>query len=877
MSEYKEDITPPNWANRFLEWYCADDLLDEIQGDLLEAFYHRKEEIGVSKAKWWFIWDVLKFFRPSSFKRKSNNLNQLFMLKNNIKIALRIITRKKWSSFVNIISLTLGITAVTLISFFVADELSHDNFHENKDSIYRLITDRYSPDGAFSYTDASQPLPLAARLASDFSEIESITRISEDNRYLRIGGSTQEENILFVDNSFFEMFSFPFVVGDKSSALQFSENAVISRELALKYFQSIDVVGKTIEILQDDVFTTYQITGVLERIPSNSTFKFDIALNYDQVDYFGWAGNSWGVRIDEVYMLLAERVNTSDFDAKVKDHWKNFLASAVEESKEYAGDYQHYKLQSLKDVHMASEVSSSFSTGDPEESYILSIIAIIILLIGSANFTILSMGRSTLRGKEIAIKKVVGAKKGELVVQFWTEAMTLSVFAMLLSVFLIVLLLPAFNQLADKTFQTEDILNLRLIIMLPVIAFVTGLIAGAYPSLVLSGVKVLDFFKKKVKLGGANLFTKTLITIQFSLSIMLLLGSIVVFQQIDFFKIKDLGYDASNIVVLENTLKNDPEKLKIYKNLLASNPDIKGTTSINSSFSRGGFSSEHEKSDGTKFGYAMYAVEPSFFDLMDIDFDAGRNFNTGMTSDSNSIVVNEEFMTALGSDFELSGTVKEFNNGGLRDPRLIGVTKNFHFQSLARELRPVLIMVGRSERSYGNILIKTEDKPNAELINFLQTSWYEIAPDSPFNFDLMSDDIDAQYAAQERWFAIVKYATIWALGLATLGLIGIVSLSIAGRLKEVSIRKVLGASSLHLYYILSRQFILLLTIASALAVPVTIYFARGWLDNFAYHIDLNPLVFGSVIVFVFVLIIGIVFFGTSKTLKSNPVKSLRME
>lgn len=877
MREYRDKISPPKWVNNFLEWYCAHDLLDEIQGDLLEAFYHRQDEVGIRKAKWWFIWDVLKFFRPSSFEKKSFNSNSIFMLRNNIKIALRIITRKKWSSFINIISLTLGITAVTLIAFFVMDELSHDDFHANKDSIYRIITDRYSPDGAYDYTDASQPLPLAAQLTSDFSEIESITRIAQDNRYLRTDGSTQEEKALFVDNTFFEIFSFPFVVGDKSSALQYSKNAVVTRDLAQKYFQSIDVLGKTIEILQDDVFTTYQITGVVERIPSNSTFKFDIALNYDQVEYFGWAGNSWGVRIDEVYMQLNENVDTNEFNAKLKDHWKNFLSNEVEESKEYEGDYQHYKLQSLTDVHMASDVGSSFSTGDPKESYILSIIAIIILLIGSANFTILSMGRSTLRGKEIAIKKVVGAKKGELIIQFWTEAMTLSVFAMLLSVCLIVLLLPAFNQLADKSYESSDILNLRLVIMLPVVATITGLLAGAYPSLVLSGINILDFFKKKVKLGGANLFTKTLITLQFSLSIMLLLGSIVVFQQIDFFKVKDLGYDQSNIIVLENTLKQDPEKLNVYKNLLASNPNIVSTTAINSSFSRGGYSSEHEKSDGTKFGYSMYFVEPSFFELMKINFDDGRNFNVSMASDSNSIVVNEEFVNALGEDFELDGAVKDLNNAGLESPKLIGVTKNFHFQSLASKLRPVLMLVGRSESSYGNILIKTTGTPNAELIDFLQTSWYEVAPDSPFNFDLMSDDIETQYAAQNRWFAIVKYATIWALGLATLGLIGIVSISIAGRLKEVSIRKVLGANSLHLYYILSKQFIILLIIASAMAVPLTIYFARDWLDNFAYHIDLNPLVFGGVIAFVFVMIICIVFFGTSKTLKSNPVNSLRME
>ncbi|WP_141719697.1 ABC transporter permease [Roseivirga misakiensis] len=868
---------PPKWANRFLEWYCAKNLLDEIQGDLLEAYYYRKEELGHGKARWWFIWDVLRFFRPSSFQKKSINSNALIMLKNNIKISLRIINRRKWASFINIFSLTLGITAVALISIFVVDELSYDQHHENKDAIYRMITDYYSPEGEFDYTGASHPLPMAKELVNDFSEIAAITRIGDDSRYVRTDGAAQQENAIFVDNSFFEIFSFPFVVGDKNSALQFSKNVVITREMAEKYFQSIDVLGETIEIRQDDKFTAYLITGVVERIPTNSSIQFDMAMSYDQVDYYSWASNSWGVRIDEIFMQLNENINLNEFEAKLKDHWKNYLTDAVKESKSYKGDYQNYRLQALTDVHLASDIGSLWSTGDPSESYTLSIIAVIILLIGSANFTILSMGRSTLRGKEIAIKKVIGAKRRQLVIQFWTEAFTLSILAMLLSILLMSLLLPSFNSLADKNYRLEDIINLRLLILLPSIALLTGLIAGAYPSLVLSGISILDFFRKKLKLGGSNFFTKSLITVQFSLSIMLLLGSFVVFQQIKFFNVKDLGYDATNVVVLDNNMNNDPEKVKVYKNLLESNPNIAGVTSINSSFSRGGFSSELEKSDGSKVTYSMYFVEPSFFEIMDIPITMGRNFNVGSSLDSNSVIMNDQFKRAMGEDFVLDGNIKKFRNAGLKDPQLIGVTKDFHFQSLARELRPVLMVMGRSEGTYENILVKMNQPLNAEMVQFLQESWYEIAPNAPFEFNLMSDDLEAQYAAQERWFEIVKYATIWALGLATLGLIGIVSISITGRLKEVSIRKVLGANAYHLYFILSKQFLLLLTLASVIAVPLTIYFASDWLDNFAYHIELNPLVFAGVIVFVFCLIIGIVFFGTSKTLRSNPVKALRME
>lgn len=877
MSEQKEGKSPPKWANRFLEWYCADDLLDEIQGDLLEAYYYRSEEVGERRAKRWFVWDVLKFFRPSSFKKKSNNSTQAVMLKNNIKIALRIISRKKWASFINIISLTLGITAVTLISFFVADEFSYDNFHENKDSIYRLVTDRYLPDGSYGYTDAGHPLPLAKELIRDFSEIETASRVSNAKRYVRKDGNVQETEILLVDSSFFQSFSFPFLIGNESTAMQFSESIVISESLADRYFQSIDVIGKTLEIRHEEAFKTYQISGVIADVPSNSSFQFDVAMNYDQTSYYSWASNSWGVRIDEIYLSLGDNVSVAALNDKIKDHWKKYLADAVEESKSFEGDYQNYWLQSLSDVHMAADVSSSFSTSDPVNSYILSGIAAIILLIGCANFTILSIGRATMRGKEVAVRKVVGAKKAQLVSQFWVEAVTLSFLAMLLSVGLIFLLLPAFNTLAEKSFVANDLLNLRLLITLPLIALVTGLAAGTYPAMVLSGVRILDFFKKKMKLGGANLFTKSLITTQFSLSVMLLLGTIIVFMQIDFFKNMDLGYDNSNVIVLENTLNAEPEKLEIFQNMLATNPKINSWTAMSSSFGRGGFSSVYEKPDGTKFNYSVYIVEPSFFDVLGIDILDGRNFTERSNSDSSSIIVNEMFMKEISGEFDVEDNLINLNNIGLKNPKIIGVANDFHFQSLASALKPVILLMSSSKKSFYNFLIKTTNAPDSELLQFIEESWYEIAPDSPFSYAFMNEDVDGQYQSEMRWFTIVKYATIWALGLAVLGLLGIIGMSIAGRLKELSIRKVLGASTVHLYYILSKQFIILLVLAAIIAIPITVYLATGWLENFAYHIELNSFVFSGVLLFIFLLIMGIIYLGTSRALKSNPIDSLRME
>ena len=526
---------------------------------------------------------------------------------------------------------------------------------------------------------------------------------------------------------------------------------------------------------------------------------------------------------------------------------------------------------------MAAEIGSSFSTSDPMNSYILSGIAVMILLIGCSNFTILSIGRSTLRGKEVAVRKVIGAERLELITQFWMESITMSFFAMLLSLFLVFLLLPAFNVLAEKSFVFADFWSWKLAVILPLIALMTGIVAGAYPTIVMSGIKILDFFKKKVKLGGANLFTKSLITIQFSLSLILLLGAIIVFQQINFFKVKDLGYDKSNIVILENNLNTEPEKVEVFQSLLAKNPKIDSWTGISSSFGHGGFSSIYKRPDGSEFSYSMYFIEPSFFDVLGIDLMDGRNFSITSAADSNSVIVNEKFMTQVRGDFDLEDNLTDFKNADLKAPRIIGVSQDFHFQSLASELKPVVLVLSTSKQIFGNLLIKLNQRPDSELLQFLEDSWYEVAPDSPYSYAFMDDDLEGQYKSEMRWFMIVKYATIWALGLAVLGLLGIVGMSISGRLKEVSIRKVLGASSFELYYILLKQFVVLLIIAAVVAIPITVYFANDWLESFAYHIQLSPLLFGGVFLFIFLLIISIVYLSTSRALKISPVDSLRME
>lgn len=800
------------------------------------------------------------------------------MVKNNLIVALRVLRRQRMASFINTLSLTLGITAVTLIYFFINEEFSYDKFHSKNEQIYRLVKDNYEAENVIRGTSGYHPLPLSQKLVEDLPEVMAATRIGHNEFYMRLDRKMQEESVFFADPSLLTMFDFPLIRGDKSSVLSNKGSVVLTERAANRLFNSTDVVGKTLELrIGRGTFREFLVTGVAQNVPSNSTIQFDILLPYTEVAYYARYKDYWRLNTDETYLLINPAIDRVAFDEKLEMQWTNYMPRKVADMEENGFAPFKYRLQPLSEVHLNVDVSGLSAASDPMYSYILGIIGSVILLIGCANFMILSIGRSSSRAKEIAIRKVVGARKKQLVFQFWSEAFVLSIISAVLAVGLVYLLLPTFNELADKRIEFAAMVNLQNVAVLTGLTFFAGIMAGLYPAIILSGLKSLDVFRRKVKLGGANLFTKSLVTFQFALSIVLVLGTLIIYQQVDFLKNKDLGFDGEDVIVLKNRLSGKASAQKELKDQLAADPNVLSFAEVSSSFTNGRFQSSYETKDEKEIPYFMYRISANYLSLLEISILEGRNFDGKLASDTlDAVVVNKAFMRELGPDFKLGDRIENFDNADLKSPRIVGVVEDYNFESLSIELKPVILSI-QTFSGFADLLIKTAPNKSAEVLSSLESSWYEMASSIPFSYSFLEDDLQEQYAKEQRWASIIQYAAIWAVILSILGLMGLVALTIAGRIKEFGVRKVLGASTWHLYHIIVKQYAVWLGIALALALPVAVYVMEEWLSDFAYHVDISPLWLTAGIAIIFGLVLLVLGINALAAGKRSTMEALRLE
>lgn len=874
----KEYTKPPGWAGAFLRSYCRDEFREEIEGDAYELFEARLETLGSRKARLLFVWDVLRFFRRSNIKKvKFLNSGQP-MVRNNLTVALRVLRRQRMASFINTLSLTLGITAVTLIYFFINEEFSYDQFHSKNEQIYRLVKDNYESENEIRGTSGYHPLPLSEKLVEDMPEVVAATRISHNDFYMRLDGKMQEESIFFADPSLLTMFDFPLIMGDKSSVLNNQGSVVLTERAANRLFNTTDVIGKFLELrIGREGFREFLVTGVAENVPSNSTIQFDILLPYTEAAHYARFKDYWRINTDETYLLLNPAVDRPTFGEKLEMQWTNYMPHKVADMEKNGFAPFKYRLQPLSEVHLNTEISGLSVASDPMYSYILGIIGSVILLIGCANFMILSIGRSSSRAKEIAIRKVVGARKQQLILQFWSEALVLSVISAALAVGLVYLLLPTFNELSEKQIDFAAMVNLQNVAVLTGLTFLSGIMAGLYPAFILSGLKSLDVFRRKIRLGGANLFTKSLVTFQFALSIVLVLGTLIIYQQVDFLKNKDLGFDGKDVIVLNNRLSGKASAQKELKDQLAANPNVLSFAEVSSSFTNGRFQSSYETEEGKEIPYFIYRISPNYLSLLEISILEGRNFDGKLATDTlDAVIVNEAFVRELGPDFKLGDRIENFDNADLKSPRVVGIVEDYNFESLNIELKPVLLSIQRFS-GFQDLLIKTAPGKSAEVLSALESSWYEMASSIPFSYSFLEDDIKAQYEKEQRWASIIQYAAIWAVILAVLGLMGLVALSVAGRIKEFGVRKVLGANTLHLYRIIVKQYAIWLIVALTIALPVAVYVMNQWLSDFAYHINISPVLLAVGITVLFGLVLLVLAINALNAGKRSTMEALRLE
>lgn len=797
------------------------------------------------------------------------------MLKNYLKIAWRNIRKQKFYSFINILGLTIGMTCCFLIFIYVQFELSYDGFHEKKDQIYQLTTDVKTPTELIQADITSAPMGPA--LKADFPEVKAATRVIFSNMIVTNGENKyQEDHIAVADSNFFEVFTFPLISGTAATALAEPFSVVLTESKAKKYFGSANVLGKSVQIGGKKY--TLKVTGVMKDVPENSQMPFDMMFSISTYKALGVdLENSWGNFGTITYLMLEKGADAARFEKKLP----GFMESHVGDQMRKSSMFYTLHIDPLKDVYMHSKrKGTTLVYGSITNVYIFSFVALFIMLIAVINFVNLATARATERAREVGVRKAVGAYESQLTIQFLCETLLLSLFAFLLSAILCQLLLPAFNMLAGKEIAI-NIFKTGIVGLFLLVAIVIGLLAGIYPAVVLSSYKPVVVLKGAFSSSNKGLFLRRgLVVFQFVITIVLIAGVIIVYNQLLYMRSSDPGFKKDQQLVVEfNGIDDMKEKWIDIKRQVASVPGVLGNTfssSVPSKVNNSAYSSMELKSgDMQASNINLYFVDYDFIKQYGIKVVAGRGFSEEMGTDSTqAMVVNEATVASLGYSKPEDIIGKKFSQWG-REGKVIGVIKNFNYHSLREEIAPLTMRIGPN--AYTPLTLTINPANLQKVLADVERIYNRYAPDGRLEYYFLDEAFDKQYRAEYRFGRLVLTFTVLAIFLATLGLLGLISYIVIQRTKEIGIRKILGASVGSILFLLSSDFLKLVLIALLVATPLAWYLMAQWLKEFAFRIDIQWWVFvlaGGVAV---LLALATVYIQTVKTALTSPVKSLRTE
>lgn len=784
------------------------------------------------------------------------------MFRNMLKTGLRNIKRHKGYAVINLVGLAVGLAVCSLIFLWVQDELCYDRFHTKAERIFRVIEHEKLSNGAvLSY---SQQAPeLSPILQSEYPEIvKSVRYRSWGNRLVRFGEQQFYETYFsFADPEFLEVFTFPLKQGDPETALADPSGILITEKAAKKYFGNQDPLGK---VLRVDNHSNFTVTGVLENIPANSHLRFDFLAHFKSIKNFGQAVTGWGAFYLDTYVLLAENTDYRTVNPKIKN-----VISEHSEGSPFTID-----LQPLTRIRLFSnKVLTPQVDGDIKYVIIFSLIAFFILLNACINFMNLTTARSGQRAREIGMRKVVGARRKELIRQFFGEALLMSFISLVLAVVLILLLLPFFNQLAGKSLAISILGQPHIILSLLGITILAGLLSGVYPAFFLSGFQPVSVLKgaagSSLK-GGA--FRRILVIFQFVMTTILIVGTVVVFRQLNYLRSQDLGFSKEQVMCLR--LQGDLNtKLELLKTALEKNPSVLGTAAASTVPGRRGALLTLERWEGRdsddRFELGIMDVDTGFLSTFQLEMVLGRFFSKEFSTDQNSVIINEAAVRAIG--------MQEPLGKWLLGPQLkiIGVIKDFNLRSLHHEVAPLVI--GLRPGRLRHMFIKISALNIPDTITSLKSAWNSVAPEYPFEFQFLDEHLDKLYRADRRIGNIINAFAGLALFVACLGLFGLASFVAEQRTKEIGIRKVLGASNPVIFYLLAKDFIKWIIIANLIAGPIAAFALLKYLNLYAYHTSLGPLVFLIPLLMTLVVAFMTVSWQALKAAYTDPVHSLRYE
>jgi len=794
------------------------------------------------------------------------------MLKNLILVAFRNLVKDKAYSILNILGLTIGITCSLFLVFYILDELSFDKYHSQADRICRINAYVQEPENSMKW--ANTQFPLGPVLQKDFPEVEQAVRFVDSERKMYKKGELRfyETKIFYVDSNYFKVFDHKFLEGNPDFSLIDPNSIVLTAALAEKYFgKTTGIVGNTIE---DNDGKRYRITGVIEDVPKNSHIIFNALLSASTLPK-GFADN-WGTFGFYTYVLLKPNILPETFQAKLLPMYDKYMASIFAKYNIKV----HYGVQPITSIHLHSDMSN-----EPEELgsmsyiYILTAVAFFMLLIACINYMNLTTARSARRSKEIGIRKVSGSGKLQLVTQFLVESTLTACISLVLSLALTALLLPTFNSISGKYFTLQNIWQPSTAYILLLIVFFVGLVGGSYPAFYLSQFNPVSVLKGSLSRSSGNLgLRRVLVVVQFSISMIMLICTYVVYNQLQYMKEKDLGFKRDQLASIQvNAQENMSSRITTYINGLRNDPNVLSVSTSESSPGGRGINfnlfSVESKDGFVDKGVDCYRIDESFVKTMGMEIKDGRNF-TSITDTLRSILVNESMVSNFGWDDPIGKRVKfpEDTTGYYLE--VVGVIKDFHQKSLYNPISPLILFY----RQTGNVIsVKLNAQNIPSTLAKLESSWKEIFPSLPFEYTFLDQDFDSQYAADQKRGKIFISFAILTIFITCLGLLGLIAFTTEQRQKELSIRKIMGAGLIQLISLVTINFVVLVAVSCLIAFPIAYYFMHKWLTIFPYNSGLNAIGFVGSAVVVLVITLLTVLFHTIKASLANPTRSLRTE
>lgn len=872
-------------ARRVLRWFHPEETLEEVEGDLDELYAYWYQRAGKRQATWRYLLNVISVLPPFVKQRQRKNeytqpsLIQPSMLRNYLTITFRTLAHNKVYSAINVIGLSIGLAAAMLIMLYTKDEVSYDQFHANNPHIYRITSKSITPEGVESLQGNTGHFQ-GPKFSAGVPEIRSYVRYRGERSDIKKGTEVKSYESFAADSSFFSIFSFPLISGDPNTALKNPKSVVISEKMANQHFGTTDALGKTLLIKgsygDEAPFEPYTVTGISKNCPQNSSIKFDLLFPNLVSKAEMESTENWFNIFQNTFVVLQPNADLKKVEATMNRIYEADAKDAIKMMAEKYGEKNKvvYALQPFTDMHLNKDLPAQnglVDSSNPMFSYILSGIALFILLIACINFVNLTVARSLKRAKEIGVRKVVGGGRGQLIMQFLGESFILCFAAFAFALALLQLVLPVFNELSNKALSFSYLFDLQLVLGYIGLFIVTGLLAGFYPALVLSNYSPVQTLYSRFNLSGKNYLQKGLVIIQFSLASFLIIATLTIYSQFNYLTNKDLGYNDKNIITIGKSQMSRQE-VKLLKEELLKNPNIVDVAPKNG----GGWFTVGKVNGETQQSFAYETVDATYFPLLQIPIVKGRNFSADFPSDSTkAVLVNETFVKKVGWKNPLGQVVNFWYNEGEKYS-VIGVVKDYHFESLNAEIKPQVFTM-KPGNSYGKAFIKI--KPGTETASLAHVGkvYKKLFPISPYEYKFMDEENIKRYEAEAKWKQIMLFGAILTIFISCIGLFGLATLSAERRTKEIGIRKVLGASVASITALLSTDFLKLVSFSFIFAFPAAYYAIKEWLQNYPYRIDISVWTFAIAAVLSILIAFFTVSFQSIRAALGNPVKSLKTE